>query len=69
VVRSAKPNPTVWEPHPDFATVIAGEIKDFDPEEFMTKKMARRWGWLRHSQVVSLDWLHGVTWTTLAGID
>ena len=31
-----------WEMHPDFATTVAAEIKGFDPEEFMTKKMARR---------------------------
>ena len=31
-----------WKPHEDMATVIAGEIKGFDPEEYMTKKMARR---------------------------
>jgi len=29
-------------PHPDQGTVFAGEIKNFDPELFMTKKMARR---------------------------
>ena len=33
---------TEWTPHTDQGTVIAGEIKGFDPEEFMTKKMARR---------------------------
>ena len=31
-----------WTMHPDFSTTIAAEIKGFDPEEFMTKKMARR---------------------------
>jgi len=31
-----------WDPHEDFTTIIAGEIKGFDPEEFMSKKMARR---------------------------
>ena len=33
---------TEWTPHEEQGTVIAGEIKGFDPEEFMTKKMARR---------------------------
>ena len=33
---------TEWTPHTDQGTVIAGEIKGFEPEEFMTKKMARR---------------------------
>ena len=33
---------TEWTPHEDQGTVIAGEIKGFEPEEFMTKKMARR---------------------------
>ena len=31
-----------WSPHEDMATTVAAEIKGFDPEEFMTKKMARR---------------------------
>uniref|UniRef100_A0A7S0IGF4 3-oxoacyl-[acyl-carrier-protein] synthase I, chloroplastic n=1 Tax=Micromonas pusilla TaxID=38833 RepID=A0A7S0IGF4_MICPS len=31
-----------WTPHEEQGTTIAGEIKGFDPEEFMTKKMARR---------------------------
>ena len=33
---------TEWTPHEEQGTVIAGEIKGFEPEEFMTKKMARR---------------------------
>ena len=40
--ESAVTSISEWEMHPDFATTIAAEIKGFDPEEFMTKKMARR---------------------------
>ena len=40
--ESAVTSISEWAPHEDMATVIAAEIKGFDPEEYMTKKMARR---------------------------
>ena len=40
--ESAVSSISEWAMHPDFSTTIAAEIKGFDPEEFMTKKMARR---------------------------
>ena len=47
---------TEWDAHEDMATTIAGEIKGFDPEEFMTKKMARRVDPFIAYQVRSIHW-------------